>query len=144
MAEHVFVSPRVEEFYNSCHTKKDGTFCGRGTKSKHATQVPMSENARRSNAVLRRIAAARRSPEYATAQKRAAGSWADREKGQGGLRHVKGANSKKADTARAKNAVQGGKTKRMSSAQTKAAAESALRAKAQLLMLKKMSAKKKG
>lgn len=142
MAEHVFEFPRIEEFYNSCHTKANGTFCGSGTKSKHATRVPMSENARRSNAVLRRISAARRSPEYKLAQKRAAGSWADREKGQGGLRHVKGANSKKADAARATNAVKGGKTKRMTNLNTKAASESAIRAKAQLLMLKKMNAKK--
>ena len=144
MAEHVFESPRVEEFYNAFHSKADGrfTFAKGGKRGK--IHVPFSDAARSSNAVLRRIAAARRSPEYKIAQKRAAGSWADREKGQGGLRHVKGANSKKADAARAKNAVQGGKTKKMTNLNTKAASESAMRAKAQLMMLQKMSAAKKG
>ena len=112
MAEHVFESVLVEEFYNSCHRKQDGKFCGSGTKGKSAIRVPMSEAARRSNAILRATAAARKSKEYKTAQARAKGSWADREKNQGGLRGVKGANSKKADTARAKNAKIGVNTKK--------------------------------
>lgn len=104
MAEHVFESPKVEEFYNSCHTKDSGRFCGVGAKGKGIQRVPMSEGARRSNAILRRLAADRRSPEYKTARKRIGDTWANREKGQGGLRGVKGTNSKKADAARAANA----------------------------------------
>lgn len=104
MAEHVFNSPVVEEFYNSCHLKANGKFCGTGTKGKVAHHVPMSDAARRSNAVLRSVSSARKSKEYATAKKAINKSWAGRETGQGGLRHVKGANSKKADAARAANA----------------------------------------
>jgi len=111
MAEHAFQSQIVEEFYNSCHSKKDGTFCGSTAKGKGVIRVPMSDAARRSNAVLRAMSSARRSKEYKTAVERIKGTWADREKGQGGLRHVKGANSKKADAARASNAVKGAKTK---------------------------------
>jgi hypothetical protein len=142
MVEHDFSTEFIEEFYNAFHGK-DGRFTFRKGGKRGKIYVPMSENARRSNAVLRSMAAARRSPEYKIGIQRMRGSWADREKGQGGLRHVKGVNSKKADAARAKNAVQGGKTKRMNSAQTKAAAESAARAKVQLRALKKMSAAKK-
>jgi hypothetical protein len=112
MAEHVFSSERVEEFYNSCHNKSDGKFCGRGAKGKGVIRVPMSDAARRSNAILRRVASDRKSKEYKTAQARARGSWADREKGQGGLRGVKGANSRKADAARAANAKTGANTKK--------------------------------
>lgn len=104
MAEHVFDSPQVEEFYNSCHSKANGRFCGVGTKAKHAIRVPMSDAARRSNAIMRAHSAAKKSKEYKNAQARARGSWADREKGQGGLRGVTGKNSKKADAARAANA----------------------------------------
>lgn len=57
MAEHVFESPLVEEFYNSCHLKSNGKFCGAGTKGKVAKQVPMSDAARASNAALRGKAA---------------------------------------------------------------------------------------
>lgn len=57
MAEHVFESPLVEEFYNSCHYKANGKFCGTGTKGKVAKQVPMSDAARASNAALRAKAA---------------------------------------------------------------------------------------
>ena len=141
MVEHDFSTEFIEEFYNAFHGK-DGRFTFRKGGKRGKIYVPMSENARRSNAVLRSMAAARRSPQYKTAVERMKGSWADREKGQGGLRHVKGTGSKKADTARAKNAVQGGKTKRMNSAQTKAASESATRAKAQLRALERMSNKK--
>lgn len=100
----------VEEFYNAYHDKA-GRFTFKKGGKRGKTVVPMSDNARRSNAVLRRMAAARRSPEYKTAVQRINGTWADREKGQGGLRHAKGANSKKADAARAKNAVKGAKTR---------------------------------
>lgn len=130
----------VEEFYNAFHGK-DGRFTFKKGGKKGKIFVP-SENARKSNAILRSMAAARKSKEYKTAVQRIKGSWADREKGQGGLRHVKGSNSKKADTARAKNAVQGGKTKQMKNLNTKAASESAARAKAQLAMLEKMSKSK--
>jgi hypothetical protein len=112
MAEHVFESVIVEEFYNSCHLKSNGTFCGTATKGKSAIRVPMSDAARRSNAVMRSLSAARRSPQYKTAQSRIKGTWADREKGQGGLRGVKGSNSKKADAARAANAKAGAATKK--------------------------------
>jgi hypothetical protein len=57
MAEHVFESPLVEEFYNSCHLKSNGKFCGVGTKGKSASRVPMSDAARASNASLRAKAA---------------------------------------------------------------------------------------
>lgn len=70
MAEHVFESAQVEEFYNSCHTKADGRFCGVGAKGKGVRRIPMSDNARKSNQILRGLAAARRSPQY-KAQKRA-------------------------------------------------------------------------
>ncbi len=112
MAQHDFASELVEEFYNSCHNRSDGRFCGRGAKGKSVLRVPMSDAARKSNAILRRLASDRKSKEYKTAQARAKGSWADREKGQGGLRGVKGANSKKADAARAKNAKTGANTKK--------------------------------
>ena len=62
---------------------------------------------------MRSYNAAKKSKEYKTAQERSRGSWADREKGQGGLRGIaKGANSKKADAARAKNAKEGVTTKK--------------------------------
>ena len=112
MAEHTFESETVEEFYNSCHSKSNGRFCGTAAKGKGVVRVPMSDGARRSNAILRSTAAARRSKEYKTAQSRAKGTWADREKGQGGLRGVSGSNSKKADTARAANAKAGAATKK--------------------------------
>lgn len=69
MAEHVFVSEQVEEFYNSCHNKSDGRFCNTRAKGKGVSRVPMSDAARRSNAVLRRIAAARRSEGYKKTRK---------------------------------------------------------------------------
>lgn len=103
MAEHVFESPLVEEFYNSCHTKRDGTFCGVGAKGKGVTRVPMSAAAARSNAILRGMASARKSGDYKSAKKAIGGSWARREHGQGG-NIGKGANSAKADRARAANA----------------------------------------
>ena len=53
MAEHVFESPMVEEFYNSCHYKANGRFCGGKTKGREAKRVPMSDAARASNAALR-------------------------------------------------------------------------------------------
>ena len=53
MAEHVFESPLVEEFYNSCHYKANGKFCGTGTKGKVAKRVLMSDAARASNAAIR-------------------------------------------------------------------------------------------
>ena len=114
MAVHTFQSPVVEEFYNSCHTKDSGRFCAlsrRGKGPKGAKIVPMSEGARRSNAILRGLASARKSKEYKIAQKNAAGTWANRETGQGGLRGVKGVHSKKADAARAANAVKGAITR---------------------------------
>jgi len=114
MAEHVFQSAVVEEFYNSCHTKESGKFCAlsrRGKGPKGAKIVPMSEGARRSNAILRGLASARKSKEYAIAKKNATGTWANRETGQGGLRGVKGTHSKKADAARAANAVKGAITR---------------------------------
>ena len=57
MADHVFESPLVEEFYNSCHLKSNGRFCTGGTKGKVAKQVPMSDAARASNAAIRGKAA---------------------------------------------------------------------------------------
>lgn len=103
MAEHVFTSPVVEEFYNSCHTKADGTFCGVGAKGKGVTRVPMSAAAARSNAILRGMSSARKSGAYKSAKKAIGGSWARREHGQGG-NIGKGTNSAKADRARAANA----------------------------------------
>lgn len=104
MAEHVFVFPKIEEFYNSCHTTADGRFCGVKAKGKGVKRVPMSAAASRSNAILRRLASDRKSGEYKNARKRVQDTWANREKGQGGLRGSKGTNSKKADAARAANA----------------------------------------
>lgn len=103
MAEHTFASELVEEFYNSCHTHTDGKFCGRGAKGKGVLRVPFSEAARRSNAVLRSVASARKSSQYKSAKKAISGSWARREHGQGG-NLGKGTNSAKADRARAANA----------------------------------------
>ena len=57
MAEHVFESPLVEEFYNSCHLKSNGRFCGAGAKGKGVGRVPMSDAARASNAAIRGKAA---------------------------------------------------------------------------------------
>lgn len=112
MAEHVFESPRVEEFYNAFHDKTNGRFTFRKGGKRGKIHVPMSENARRSNAILRRVASNRKSKEYKTAKQNMHGTWANREKGQGGLRHVKGVNSKKADAARAANAKTGVNTKK--------------------------------
>ena len=94
----------MEEFYNAWHDPKTGrfTFAKGGKKGK--LHIPMSEAARRSNAILRGLKSARKSKEYKTASKNIKGSWAEREKGQGGLRHKGGTNSKKADAARAANA----------------------------------------
>ena len=103
MAVHEFDSPKVEEFYNSCHTKADGRFCGVKARGKGVQRVPMSEAARRSNAILRATASARKSKEYKQAKKAIGGSWARREHGQGG-NVGKGRNSAKADRARAANA----------------------------------------
>jgi hypothetical protein len=102
----------VEEFYNAFHDKSTGrfTFAKGGKKGK--LHVPFSEASRRSYAIAKSLGAARKSKEYKTAQARAKGSWADREKGQGGMRGVKGYNSKKADTARAANAKKGAMTKK--------------------------------
>lgn len=104
-------SDLVVEFYNAFHGK-DGRFTFKKGGKRGKIHVPMSDNARRSNAILRSVAAARRSKEYKTARERVRGSWADREKGQGGLRHISGTNSKKADAARAANAKTGAITKR--------------------------------
>lgn len=79
----MFVSKTVEEFYNACHFKANGKFCGGGTKSKVVHHVPMSDAARRSNAVLRSVSSARKSKKYATAKKVINKSWAGRETGQG-------------------------------------------------------------
>jgi hypothetical protein len=103
MAAHTFESKLVEEFYNSCHTHADGRFCGVASKGKKYLRVPMSAAAQRSNAILRSTSAARKSPEYKAARKAMGGSWARREHGQGG-NIGKGANSAKADRARAANA----------------------------------------
>lgn len=103
MAEHVFESPKVEEFYNSCHTRDSGRFCGVKARGKGVQRVPFSDAARRSNAILRGMASARKTGEYKTAKKKIAGSWASREHGQGG-NVGKGRNSARADRARAKNA----------------------------------------
>jgi len=110
MVTHDFSSEFIEEFYNAFHGK-DGRFTFRKGGKRGKIFVPMSEAARRSNAVLRSMASARKSKEYKTAVERIKGTWADREKGQGGLRHVKGANSKKADAARAANAKKGAVTR---------------------------------
>lgn len=111
MAEHTFESKVVEEFYNSCHGKADGKFCGAAAKGKGVTRVPMSDAARQSNAILRSMSAARKSKDYKVAKKAINKPWGSREVGQGGLRNVKGANSKKADLARAANAKKGAQTK---------------------------------
>lgn len=102
----------VEEFYNAFHDKATGrfTFAKGGKKGK--VHVPFSEASRRSYAIAKRLSSARKSKEYKTGQERSRGSWADREKGQGGLRGVKGRNSKKADAARAANAKAGAMTKK--------------------------------
>lgn len=97
-------TPEVEEFYNPYHDKKDGRFTFGKGGSRGKIVVPMSKAAAASNAVVRAYNAARKSKAYKTAQERTRGTWADREKGQGGLRHAKGTNSKKADAARAANA----------------------------------------
>lgn len=106
-----FDSALVEEFYNAFHDPKSGRFTFRKGGKKGKIHVPMSDAARRSNAILRSTAAARKSKEYKQAKKNANGSWADRETGQGGLRGIKGASSKKADAARAGNAKTGAGTK---------------------------------
>lgn len=98
----------VEEFYNAFHDKSNGRFTYKKGGKRGKIHVPMSDSARKSNAIMRSFSAARKSKEYKTAVQRVKGSWANREKGQGGLRHVKGANSKKADAARAANAKVGG------------------------------------
>lgn len=108
--EELDATTLVEEFYNAFHDKA-GRFTFKKGGKRGKIHVPMSENARKSNAILRRLASDRKSKEYKTAKQRIAGSWADREKGQGGLRGAKGANSKKADTARAMNAKTGAKTR---------------------------------
>lgn len=113
MAEHVFESPQVEEFYNAYHSKADGRFTFSKGGKRGKIHVPMSEGARSSNAILRRLASDRKSKEYKTAKKNMSGSWADREKGQGGTGRIKGSNSKKADEARASNAKKGAKTIRL-------------------------------
>jgi hypothetical protein len=64
MVEREFTSELVEEFYNSCHTTTDGRFCGRKAKGKKVIRVPMSDAARKSNALLRGISAARKTKEY--------------------------------------------------------------------------------
>jgi hypothetical protein len=69
---HEFDSELVQEFYNSCHNTSDGRFCGRGAKGKKVIRVPMSDAARRSNAMLRRLAADRRSKEYKNTRRRLA------------------------------------------------------------------------
>lgn len=56
MAEHVFESDIVEEFYNSCHGK-DGRFCSATAKGRGIKRVPMSDAARASNAAIRGKAA---------------------------------------------------------------------------------------
>lgn len=56
MAEHVFESDIVEEFYNSCHGP-NGRFCSAGAKGKGIKRVPMSSAARASNAAIRGKAA---------------------------------------------------------------------------------------
>jgi len=102
----------TEDFYNPYHSKANGRFTFSKGGKRGKVHVPMSENAKRSNALLRSIAAARRSKEYKVAQARVRDpKWANREKGQGGLRGVTGHNSKKADTARAANAAKGAKTR---------------------------------
>lgn len=113
MAEHTFSSDAVEEFYNAFHRKEDGrfTFAKGGKRGK--IHVPFSDSSRRSYAILKGLAASRKSKDYKQARKNMNDTWANREKGQGGLRGIKGANSKKADAARAKNAIEGAKTKKI-------------------------------
>jgi len=102
----------TEEFYNPFHDK-GGKFTFKKGGKRGKIHVPMSDAARSSNAILRAHSAAKKSKEYKTAQKNARGTWANREKGQGGLRGIaKGANSKKADAARAMNAKEGVTTKK--------------------------------
>lgn len=84
--DHTFDSELVEEFYNSCHSRADGRFCGAKAKGKKVLRVPMSDAAKRSNAILRSTSAARKSSEYKTAQSRVRGTWKNREKGQGGTK----------------------------------------------------------
>jgi hypothetical protein len=67
---HEFASETVEEFYNSCHSRDSGKFCGVKAKGKKVLRVPMSDAARRSNAVLRRLSADRKSKEYKRTQAR--------------------------------------------------------------------------
>lgn len=64
MAEHVFESDIVEEFYNSCHGK-DGRFCSATAKGRGIKRVPMSDAARASNAAIRGKAAKARRKEAA-------------------------------------------------------------------------------
>jgi len=123
----------TEEFYNPFHDK-GGKFTFKRGGKRGKIHVPMSDAARSSNAILRAHSAAKKSKEYKTAQKNARGTWANREKGQGGLRGIaKGANSKKADAARAANA-QGGKAtagvKRTKSDMNAAVAKAAAKAQA--------------
>lgn len=68
MAEHVFESALVEEFYNSCHLKSNGKFCGKATRSR-GTRVPMSDAARASNAAIRGQSAKRRKTEKSALEK---------------------------------------------------------------------------
>lgn len=108
----VIETVETEDFYNPFHSKADGRFTFSKGGKRGKVHVPMSDNAKRSNALLRSIAAARRSKEYKVAQARVRDpKWANREKGQGGLRGITGRNSKRADTARAANAVKGAKTR---------------------------------
>lgn len=109
--EELTADETVEEFYNPYHDKA-GRFTFKKGGKRGKIVVPMSDSARKSNAILRAYNSAKKSKEYKTAQARSRGSWADREKGQGGLRGVKGANSRKADAARAKNAKTGAITKK--------------------------------
>lgn len=64
MAEHVFESNIVEEFYNSCHGP-NGRFCTAGAKGKGIKRVAMSDAARASNAAIRGKAAKARRKESA-------------------------------------------------------------------------------
>lgn len=137
MADHSFSSETVEEFYNSFHDRSTGRFTFKKGGKRGKIHVPMSDAARSSNAILRRLASDRKSKDYKTAKARIHDTWANREKGQGGLRGVKGHGSKKADAARALNAVKAGKSIRLKSVNNKAATESALRAKEQLASLAK-------
>jgi hypothetical protein len=120
MAEYTFESGAVEEFYNSCHRKADGRFCGVAAKGKGVIRVPMSDAARRSNAILRAAHSARKSKEYKQAKKAINSSWARREHGQGGNVGT-GRNSAKADRARVKNAAKGVQRKKVIKLAAKAA-----------------------